>query len=336
MSTLYKRRNVWYVSYVQNDIQTRKSLGTTDQATAQLLKTKLDFDLSLQANGLADKRTTFLQPITLTAFSNKYLAYRSNLVRYNTLQTDKYALAKLANYLPHKALHEITVADIDGFQSMIISSLSKTTLMIYLKHLNGAFNTAVRWKHIQENPLPKRQKVRIQTKRHLPYLSAEEIQILLDTALDQQFQTLLKVYLYTGARREEALVLRFDDVQLAEGLITIHGIKDSEDRTLPLHPVLSKAMSTHMAGKKRGERLFTYSPDYVSHHFKKIVVAAGLPDWLTIKVLRRTFGSHMAISGLDLRRLQEMLGHSDIRTTISHYAHLSSGTRVDLGKYLSY
>jgi len=219
---------------------------------------------------------------------------------------------------------------------MILSTLSKTTLMIYLKHLNTALNTAVLWGHLQVNPIPGRQKVRIQTRRHMPFLNVEEIKVLLEATTDPQYRTLLMVYLYTGARREEALVLQYDDVQIAEGLITIHGIKDSEDRTLPLHPILSKAMSSHMAGKKRGQRLFPYSPDYVSHHFKKIIVAAGLPDWLTIKALRRTFGSHMAISGLDLRRLQEMMGHSDIRTTINHYAHLSKANRVDLEKFLLY
>jgi len=57
---------------------------------------------------------------------------------------------------------------------------------------------------------------------------------------------------------------------------------------------------------------------------------------LTIKALRRTFGSHMAQSGLDLRRLQEMMGHSDIRTTITHYAHLAKSSRVELEMFIKY
>ncbi|HOX85497.1 MAG TPA: tyrosine-type recombinase/integrase [bacterium] len=336
MSTLTKRGKIWHVSYMQDGRQVRKSLGTADKSTAELLRAKLDLDLSLQANGLANRNEQMFQPIMLSAFANKYLSYRSNLVRYNTLQTDKYALAKLIQYLHNKLLNEITVADIDGFQSMIISTRSKTTLRIYLKHLNAAFNTAVQWKHLQENPIPRRQKVRIQIKRHLPYLSREEIQTLLTAIADTEFLTLVQVYLYTGARREEALVLTTDDVQSEAGLITIHGLKDSEDRALPLHPQLKESLTRHLQGRRRGDKLFVYRPDYVSKRFKKYAASAGMPEWLTIKALRRTFGSHMAQSGLDLRRLQEMMGHSDIRTTITHYAHLAKSSRVELEMFIKY
>ncbi len=62
--------------------------------------------------------------------------------------------------------------------------------------------------------------------------------------------------------------------------------------------------------------------DTISHYFKKFAKKAGINARL--HDLRHTFASHLALKGETLRTIQDLLGHSDIRTTLQ-YSHLTIG-----------
>jgi site-specific recombinase XerD len=68
--------------------------------------------------------------------------------------------------------------------------------------------------------------------------------------------------------------------------------------------------------------LFPWTPDAVSHHFLRTAKKAGLSK-VRLHDLRHTFASHLAMAGVDLYTIKELLGHHEIKTTMI-YAHLSS------------
>ena len=67
--------------------------------------------------------------------------------------------------------------------------------------------------------------------------------------------------------------------------------------------------------------LWSYSKDYVSHHFKKEVRKLGIRD-ARFHDLRRTFGLNLIKQGMSIYKVSKLLGHKSVRTTEEHYAPL--------------
>jgi len=146
--------------------------------------------------------------------------------------------------------------------------------------------------------------------------------------------------LRTGMRSGELFGLQWDDVDLAKGSIQVrrnytHGHmvtpKSGKERTIPMTPELQQALREHR--HLRGEQVF-YHPsgvlldgNKVKRTFWRCQKAAGVPR-IALHCLRHSFASQLVMAGVPLRAVQELLGHSDIRTT-QRYAHLSPGATAE-------
>ena len=144
---------------------------------------------------------------------------------------------------------------------------------------------------------------------------------------------LVAVYIYAGLRREEALWLTYDDVDLDRRLIrvvakTVEGNfwqpKTRRNRVVPVSKALLQVIRGHVpkqacrwyfpspAGKR-------WDPDNFSHDLRAINRKHGLP-WSCLD-FRHTFGSHLAQKGESLYKISELMGNSpDICRR--HYAAL--------------
>ena len=67
--------------------------------------------------------------------------------------------------------------------------------------------------------------------------------------------------------------------------------------------------------------LWSYSKDYVCHHFKKEVRRLGIKD-ARFHDLRRTFGLNLIKQGMSIYKVSKLLGHKSVRTREQHYAPL--------------
>ncbi len=157
---------------------------------------------------------------------------------------------------------------------------------------------------------------------------------LYDGAVEDDFlahrdQAILELFYSSGLRLSELTGLNLDQLDLADGLVQVHG-KGSKTRVLPI-------------GRKAREALQTWLPlralsnpaddaVFVSQQGRRLgpraiqlrVKAAGereLGQNLHPHMLRHSFASHLLESSQDLRGVQELLGHSDIKTT-QIYTHL--------------
>lgn len=160
---------------------------------------------------------------------------------------------------------------------------------------------------------------------------------ILQTKIDaaKEFGYVFEFAIHTGLRRAELLRLRWQDIDFQNNkiLVVCHATsmtKDKEERYVPLHPDLKKVI-LQMSKKDIGN-VFTRwtSPDTISRLFKKYADKAEIRN-KTLHKTRHTFGTHAVADGVDIRRLQRWMGHSDIKTTMIYVEDTEEDTEA-IGK----
>jgi integrase/recombinase XerD len=170
-------------------------------------------------------------------------------------------------------------------------------------------------------------------------LSPESVEKLLASPLpaDRYFlrdRALLETLYATGSRASEVVGLRLADLHLDSNFCKCLG-KGSKQRVVPLGGPAVRALQEYL-GQVR-PRLVRAAPDapwvFVSRGgkaltremlwilVKKYTLRAGLNARVSPHTLRHSFATHMLAGGADLRTVQELLGHANIRTT-QHYTHV--------------
>lgn len=171
-------------------------------------------------------------------------------------------------------------------------------------------------------------------------LSQEEAINLVNNPQNAKHRTLLMLTYATGMRSDEALSLKPEHVDSSRLVIRIKG-KGNKMREVPISIVLIEQLRFYyrhyqpavylFEGKKKGEK---YSPS----SFKKIVdnaaKAVGISKRVHPHMLRHSFATHMLERGVNLKRLQLLMGHSSIKTT-SGYLHLAHPYHGEIPDLLS-
>ena len=146
-------------------------------------------------------------------------------------------------------------------------------------------------------------------------------------------KAILELLYATGCRVSEEAGLRVGDLNLAVGYVRCFG-KGSKERVVPLGRTAAAAVKEYLeqlrpklAKPASGNWLFLtrtgkrIDRTAVWRIVKKYARRAGMPANLTVHTLRHCFATHLLSGGADLRSVQEMLGHVDIRTT-QIYTHV--------------
>ncbi len=173
-------------------------------------------------------------------------------------------------------------------------------------------------------------------------LSSRQVDLLLDspsrfTATGSRDRALLELLYATGCRASEVSSLKIDDLHLEEQFCTCHG-KGNKERVVPLgsraHAAISQWTLDHRSQfvsrstdqnyvivSTRGNKL---SRMRIWEIVREHATSAGLANDISPHTLRHSFATHLVAGGVDLRHVQEMLGHASIATT-QRYTHVDSG-----------
>jgi len=181
---------------------------------------------------------------------------------------------------------------------------------------------------IEETPYPKKT-------LHMPtILSQEEVARLIDAARRPFHRTLLMALYATGLRRAELARLKVSDVDSKRMVIHVRSGKGRKDRDVMLSPKLLEALREHWRGLQRkpsawlfpGNRWHTgdtpIDTKVVWNACKEAAQRAGLQKDVHPHTLRHCFATHLLEAGADLRTIQILLGHRDLKET-TIYLHLS-------------
>ena len=157
------------------------------------------------------------------------------------------------------------------------------------------------------------------------YLDKEQITKFID-ACSPHLKPIVLVALHTGMRKSEILELKWNEVDLTQGIIYILQPKSGERREVWLNEVAKKALgglkrhprSPYVFYNKNGKAYYN-----VRKSFDAALKKCGIIDF-RFHDLRHTFASQLAMAGVDFITLKELLGHKTIEMT-QRYAHLSPG-----------
>ena len=285
---------------------------------------------------------------TLEQFAPTFLDV-SGLSNKESWLTCKRALLRL-HILPamgHKRLDEIDYAVIEDFKLMLAA---KPCVRVGMSKASKAKPRTLARKTINNVLTVLRRSLQIAKKRGLiaavpefewfrtpppefDFLTFHEAEQLL-AAAEGEARTMILVALRTGLRFGELIGLRWQDVDLAAGRITVRqqiyrgkttSPKSGKGREIPLSKETCAALKQHR--HLRGSHVFCdlggtplRSTNSVAI-LRRAVRRAGLRH-LGWHMLRHTFASHLAMRGAPLKAIQEMLGHATIQMTM-RYAHLA-------------
>lgn len=167
--------------------------------------------------------------------------------------------------------------------------------------------------------------------RKLPVvLSPNEVLRLLEAVRDPLYRILLTTAYSAGLRLSEVLHLRVEDIDSERMTIRVRQGKGRKDRYVMLSPVLLESLRgywkqyrprTWLFPATRGDR--PVSETSIQRTIKHAAREAGIAKPVCVRTLRHCFATHLLETGTDIHVIQQLLGHTDVRTT-QRYAHVST------------
>ncbi|MHB1662030.1 MAG: tyrosine-type recombinase/integrase [bacterium] len=329
---LKKGKKTYHYCITYNGKKYQGSTKTTDKASAKIIADGIQTDLAREKNNIPGIYRKIRGVVKFTTLWDKYLA--SDISSERNIK-NKISLS--GHFLPvfkNKEIKEITVHDIEKYQiqrkneTMAMpknqdkreSEISFRVLNHELAILHHFFNYCIKSDAIEKNPAAGIKKLN-ELERNKA-LSDEDINKLIAGATNKLTRDIITFLIYTGCRKGEALNLKWDDVDLAMGVIGVKGTKTKNDRYIQI----SDALNPVLAGIQRNQNsLYVFERNGVKlgdfkRSFQTTCRNAGLKD-LRIHDLRHVFASKMVMGGTDLYVVQRLLGHKTAQMTM-RYAHL--------------
>lgn len=159
-------------------------------------------------------------------------------------------------------------------------------------------------------------------------LSIEEVRLILNQINNLKHRAVFSLLYGCGMRVGEVLNLKFSDIDRARKVINIRQSKGNKDRAVMLSDNLISLLEEYYRIFKPEEYVFNgqygniYSANSINQFLKYYAGKAGINKRIHAHKLRHCFATHLLESGTDMAVIQELLGHSDIKTT-QIYAHVS-------------
>ncbi|WP_448528545.1 tyrosine-type recombinase/integrase [Raineya sp.] len=195
--------------------------------------------------------------------------------------------------------------------------LSESTLHSRINAIKFYFEQVLkRPKIFLEIPRPKKH-------QNLPKaLTAKDIQKIFEVTTNLKHNTILKLVYGMGLRVSEIVGLKITDIDSENMRVLIEKAKGKKDRYVNLpHSILEQLRSYWLAYKPKvylfeGQYGEQYSIRSVQQIFKNALKKAKINKDVGIHSLRHSFATHLLEQGTDIRFIQELLGHKDIKTTL--------------------
>lgn len=261
-------------------------------------------------------------------FGVKYLEWMQANRKPETCRRLTRTVQHLTEFFKAKKLSEVTSWNIEQYKrARKEAGLAPSSVNLEIAVIKAMFTQAMKWQLLAEHP-GKDVKLLPAPQGKTRFLSEEEEAAIL-AVCSPALSRITQAGLLTGFRRQELTSLRPVDVDLEHEFVSVAACyaKNGESRTLPVSPrlktILHEALATHGTAtlvftKDTGE---AWTPSAFAHAFAGACGRAGL-ERLHPHVLRHTFASRLVMAGVDIRTVQELMGHKTIEMTL-RYAHLS-------------
>jgi integrase len=274
----------------------------------------------------------------------------STIARY-CRALDQHLLDELGSF----KLNEITSGRLERLKGTLQAKpLAANSVRNAMMPLLAIYRWAVRHDHVAVDPT-RDLELPLDDGRRDRFATPAEVELLI-SALAEKDRPLWATALYAGLRRGELMALRWDDVDLASGIIRVRQNHDPESKTtgdpksvagkrrVPIPPVLREHLLAHkmrgttqplvfarstLAGRRRGED-GPFSDSGVGQRAHRRWEGMQGLEPITLHECRHTFAALMIAAMTEAgkfnpKRLQQIMGHSSITTTYDRYGHLMPG-----------
>jgi integrase len=335
--SVWKRYNKYYYTnfYIKLNGKRKRIVrkvpgGITNKETAQLWENDLKLKLLKCEIGLYKEDTDLLE------LKESYLNYSKNNKAPRTYIRDSQALHAFFKISEIKKLSELTPTAIERYKVTRRKTgiggrkpPGKTTINLEITMVKALLNWGIDQGNISDNPIKKVKKICGPATKTIEFLTKDEIITLLE-ASTPTYRPIIFVYLKTGLRKGELIHLEWSDIDFSRKQIRVinkvsYHIKRYKERFVPMDNQLVKVLrsiprtkSNYVFTTKKG----TLRENNIFRELQRTAKKAGIQKHVTIHVLRHTYASQLVMAGVDLRTVQVLLGHTDIKTTMQ-YAHLS-------------
>lgn len=280
---------------------------------------------------LMEKKTNYL----------KYLRYQKG---YSSLTIDSYQrdineFIDFMNEEDIKSYEDVEYVYLRGYLMKLYQRhLSTNTINRKISSLKNFYRYMVKQKWLTKNPFLLVDSLKT-PKRNPDFLYIDEMMGLLDSIdtsspLGIRNKAMLELMYATGIRCSEVVNLKISDIDFGQKIILVHG-KGEKDRYVPFHDYAKKWLVSYLE-EVRGELVVHQNHCYVFVNNRgNHMTNRGIEDILnriayqydsTMKIhphtIRHSFASHMLDAGLDIRLVQQLLGHSSLSTT-QIYTHIT-------------
>lgn len=210
--------------------------------------------------------------------------------------------------------------------------------------LNQAMRHAVRCKYIGTNPLDGVKAPTVKT-RPMDVLTPEQVNRLLDTAYGDRFECAILLGALVGFRVGEILSLRYEDLDLVEGTVSVRRTlwrsktyspkTDASEATIKIPALALEGLRRHAASNDNPKEGWLFptkngkpvgAPHFHTWGWKRMLRKAGLPESITFHQLRHGTASLLLSQGVPLPIVSKYLRHANPGITATIYAHIIDGT----------
>ena len=320
---LYKRGEIWWMSFTYQGRQYRRSTETEDKKLATRIFDKLRGEV---AEGKWFERLPG-EHCKFRDLMEKYIAEYSAVNKAaSSHKRDKSLVKQLQSVFGDRYLTDITPAMISDYKvKRRAEGVSPRTINYELTTMSHAFNIAIReWGLASDNPVKKVKKERVSNTIERWLTMKEEKKLL--QASPVWLQDIIVFAIHTGLRQSEILDLKWSQVDMNRRTITILEQKNRGVDTLPLNETamsvlrdryradvqLDSYVFPNTMSSRKGNRLLITS-------FHAALKKSGVRNF-RFHDLRHTFATRLIQNGVDLYTVQK-LGRWKTVTMVQRYAH---------------
>lgn len=216
---------------------------------------------------------------------------------------------------------DITEDDVKYFLADKMDGKATSSNILFLSAVRFAYTNVLDFDPTIKIKRPKNQK-RLPT-----FLTKPEVTQLFNSCKTKKSRLMLETLYSSGLRVSEVVNLKPGDIDFEENTGFVREGKGKKDRMFILSKKLSKKLFSFSKKNNDWKYLFSEKKPLTTRNIQKIVQAACLNAGINKEVhphtLRHSFATHLLDSGVDLRKIQFLLGHSSIATT-QVYTHISN------------
>ncbi|MHC4707723.1 MAG: tyrosine-type recombinase/integrase [Planctomycetota bacterium] len=353
MARIFKRGRIWYLDVRVKGRRIRRRVGPSKKIAELALR---DAEVKIAKDEFGFTK----QDIAIDKLIERFLEYNRTNHRQSTTRRYRAVTDHFKRFLADKrpnlvAVSQLTPEVIEGYKTyrrdewvnpngkQVESEKDVTqytrkgararTVNLEMDGLKTMFNLAKRWGYLRDNPVNQVKPLKTDDKKPFRFLTLEECDRLLKAATGE-FYSILFTFLNTGMRKAELEHLTWSDVDFRRKRILIRGKDDwkpkTSEREIPLGDDIIDLLRQHRQRLKPSsdqDEVFPVQSKGRSHNWLRLELIktaqkAGIGDLTKIHTLRHTFASHLVMQGVDLPTVGQLMGHTDVETTMI-YAHLA-------------